>query len=85
MAAVLHGSARTTPRIRAELQRSKESTRTLAARYQLNPKTVAKWRARQTTSDAAMGPRHPAAPSSRRPRRQSSSSSGGEPSCRSMT
>ena len=59
MAAVLHGSARTTPRIRAELQRSKESTRTLAARYQLNPKTVAKWRARQTTGDAAMGPRDP--------------------------
>ena len=59
MAAVLHGSARTTPRIRAELQRSKESTRTLAARYQLNPKTVAKWRARQTTTDAAMGPRDP--------------------------
>ena len=59
MAAVLHGSARTTPRIRTELQRSKESTRTLAARYQLNPKTVAKWRARQTTVDAAMGPRDP--------------------------
>ena len=59
MAAVLHGSARTTPRIRAELQRSKVSTRTLAARYQLNPKTVAKWRARQTTGDAAMGPRDP--------------------------
>ena len=59
MAAILHGSARTTPRIRAELQRSKESSRTLAARYQLNPKTVAKWRARQTTTDAAMGPRDP--------------------------
>ena len=59
MAAVLHGSARTTPRIRAELQRSKESTRTLAARYRLNPKTVAKWRARQTTTDAVMGPRDP--------------------------
>jgi hypothetical protein len=25
----------------------------------LNPKTVAKWRARQTTADAAMGPREP--------------------------
>ena len=40
MASVLHGSARTTPRIRAELQASKESARSLAARYDLNPKTV---------------------------------------------
>jgi Integrase core domain len=59
MAAVLHGSARTTPRVRAELQTSKESTRTLAARYGLNPKTVTKWRGRQSTIDAAMGPRDP--------------------------
>lgn len=46
MAAVLHGTARTTPRVRAEVQTSKDSTRTLAARYGLNPKTVAKWRGR---------------------------------------
>ncbi len=59
MASLLHGSARTTPRVRAELQRSKDSTRALAARYQLNPKTVAKWRARQTTSDSPMGPAAP--------------------------
>jgi hypothetical protein len=31
--------------------------RALAARYQLNPKTVAKWRHRTTTADAPMGPR----------------------------
>ena len=37
MAGVLHGSARTTPRIRAELQASQEATRVLAARYGLNP------------------------------------------------
>jgi transposase InsO family protein len=59
MASVLHGSARTTPRIRAELQASKESTRALAARYRLNPKTVAKWRGRNTTAYAAMGPHSP--------------------------
>ena len=59
MAAGLHGSARTTPRVRAELQASQESTRALAARYGLNPKTVAKWRARQTTADTPMGPHQP--------------------------
>jgi hypothetical protein len=59
MAGILHGSARTTPRVRAELQASKESTRTLAEQYGLNPKTVAKWRKRTTTADAPMGPHMP--------------------------
>jgi hypothetical protein len=59
MASVLHVSARTTPCLRAELQASKESTRALAARYNLNPKTVAKWRTRTTAADAAMGPKVP--------------------------
>lgn len=60
MAAGLHGSARTTPRVRAELtEASQASTRRLAAQYGLNAKTVAKWRARSTTADAAMGPRRP--------------------------
>src|SRR5215212_7233040 len=64
MAAGLHGSARTTPRIRAELQAaelqaSQETTRALASRYSLNPKTVAKWRKRTTTADQPMGPSRP--------------------------
>ncbi len=59
MAAGLHGSARTTPRIRAELQRSQEPTRALAVRFGLNPKTVAKWRQRTTTADQPMGPARP--------------------------
>jgi len=59
MAGVVHGSARTTARVRVELQTSKEGTRALAARYGLNPKTVAKWRSRTSTSDAAMGSRDP--------------------------
>jgi hypothetical protein len=42
MAEILHGSARTTPRVRAELQASQEATCVLAARYGLNPKTVQK-------------------------------------------
>ena len=59
MAAGLHGSARTTPRVRAELQASQDTTRALAVRYGLNEKTVAKWRRRTTTADAPMGPRQP--------------------------
>jgi transposase InsO family protein len=59
MAPGLHGSARTTPRVRAELQASQETTRRLAARYGLNPKTVAKWRRRGSTADAPMGPSRP--------------------------
>jgi transposase InsO family protein len=59
MAAGLHGSARTTPRVRAELQAAQETTRALAARYGLNPKTIAKWRKRSTTADRPMGPARP--------------------------
>ena len=59
MASVLHGSARTTPRVRAELQEAQASSRTLARQYGVNPKTVLKWRKRTTTADAAMGPAKP--------------------------
>jgi len=52
VAGSLHGSARTTPRVRAELQASKEKTGTLAVRYGLSRTTVIKWRARTTTEDA---------------------------------
>ncbi len=46
MAAGLHGSACTTPRVRTELQAAKEGTRALAGRYGLNPEMVAKLRGR---------------------------------------
>jgi len=59
LGSVLHGCACTTPRIRAELEASQESTRSLAARHCLNPKTVKKWRNRTTTTDAPMGPKAP--------------------------
>ena len=59
MANMLHGSARTTPRVRAELQRSKEKTSVLAQRYELSRTTVTKWRSRTTTVDAPMGPTKP--------------------------
>ena len=59
MAGSLHGSARTTPRVRAELQASQEKTGTSARRYGLSRTTVTKWRARTTTDDAPMGPSAP--------------------------
>ncbi len=59
MAPGRHGSARTTPRVRAELQAAQGTTRALAARYGLNPKAVAKWRRRTTTADRPMGPSRP--------------------------
>ena len=59
MAGSLHGSARTTPRVRAELQASKETTSALTRRYGLSRATVTKWRSRTTTTDALMGPSAP--------------------------
>ena len=56
MASVLHGSARTTPRIRAEFKAAKTPARLLASQYGLNVKTVLKWRNRTETADAPMGP-----------------------------
>ena len=57
MASVLHGSGRTTPRIRAELQAAQAPARLLARQYGLNVKTVLKWRRRDKTADAPMGPK----------------------------
>jgi len=57
MAAVLHGSARATPRVRAVLQAAQASSRAIAAQYGLNPKTVLKWRKRSITVDAPTGPK----------------------------
>jgi hypothetical protein len=58
MARLLHGSARTTPCASRAPEVEREH-RALAIRYQLNPKTVAKWHARQATADAPMGPAAP--------------------------
>ena len=46
MGQILHGSAKTTHAVRAAIQRSKASIQELASRYDLNPKTVMKWRKR---------------------------------------
>ncbi|WP_101909027.1 IS481 family transposase [Marasmitruncus massiliensis] len=59
MGQILHGSARTTETTRRAIQNSQESLRTLATRYGINPKTVAKWRKRDSASDLRMGPKVP--------------------------
>ena len=59
MGQVLHGSATTTEAIRRAIQHSQASLRALAARHGINPKTVAKWKKRETTTDRPTGPRAP--------------------------
>jgi len=59
MGQVLHGSARTTEAVRRAIQLRQESVRAAAKRYGISPTTVQKWRSRQTTTDAAMGPKEP--------------------------
>lgn len=54
---VLHGSARTTAAVRRAIQQSQESLNRLAEHYDINPKTVAKWKKRTFVEDAPMGPR----------------------------
>jgi transposase-like protein len=59
MGQLLHGSARTTAAVRRAIQHSQESIAKLAERYNLNPKTVAKWKKRTQVDDAPMGPKQP--------------------------
>jgi len=59
MGQVLHGSATTTAAVRRAIQHSQESLMALAKRYDINPKTVAKWRGRQSVEDCKTGPASP--------------------------
>lgn len=59
MGQVLHGSATTTEAIRRAIQHSQASLRALGERYGVNPKTVAKWRQRDSVADRPTGPRQP--------------------------
>ena len=59
MGILLHGNAKTTPRIRKEIQESLESAATLARRYHLNVKTVLKWRKAECIVDKRSGPLKP--------------------------
>jgi hypothetical protein len=57
MGQLLHGSALTPQAVRRSIQRSQESLQALAKRHSIDPKTVAKWRKRTTTTDAPMEPK----------------------------
>jgi hypothetical protein len=59
MGQVLHASARTTEAVRRSIQNSQESLRSLARCYGVNPKTIAKWKARTSTADRRTGPKEP--------------------------
>ncbi|GAB5468492.1 MAG: IS481 family transposase [Rhodospirillales bacterium] len=59
MGQVLHASATTTEAVRRAIQGSQESLKTLAKRYGINPKTVAKWKKRSSVADLPTGPRQP--------------------------
>ena len=50
MGQLLHGSARTTAAVRRAIQQSQASLAQLAKRYDLNPKTVAKWKKRSDST-----------------------------------
>ena len=59
MGQVLHSSATTTQAVRRAIQNSQESLRTLAKRYGINQKTVAKWKKRTSVDDLTTGPKNP--------------------------
>ena len=59
MGQILHGSATTTEAVRRAIQNSQASIRSLSKRYGVNPKTVAKWRGRESVSDLPTGPKNP--------------------------
>ena len=59
MGQILHGSATTTHAVRAAIQRSKATIAELSEQYDLNPKTVMKWRNRSSVEDMPMGPKDP--------------------------
>jgi transposase InsO family protein len=59
MGQVRHGSATTTHAVRAAIQRSKASAKELSRTYGVNPKTVLKWRNRETVEDRKTGPKDP--------------------------
>jgi len=59
MGQVLHGNATTTAAVRRAIQDSQESLIKLSKRFGINPKTVDKWRKRNSVEDLKAGPENP--------------------------
>jgi transposase-like protein len=59
MGQIRHGCATTTHAVRAAIQRSEASLATLSKEFGVNPKTIAKWRKRQSVEDCKTGPKEP--------------------------
>ncbi len=57
MGSILHPNAKTTPKIREEIQNSTQSYAVLAKKYHLNIKTVQKWKKAKTVQDAKSEPK----------------------------
>ncbi len=62
-AQVLHQRAKATHAIRKDIQRSSASAAQLSRRYNLNPKTVRKWRRRSSVEDERMSAKQPSSTS----------------------
>ncbi len=59
MGQVLHGSATTTHAVRSAIQKSDATIKELSRRYNINPKTVMKWKYRNSVEDQPMGRKNP--------------------------
>jgi transposase-like protein len=57
MGQVLHPNARTTQAVRRAIRDSQESIAKAAVRFNVNPKTIIKWRKRENRNDRPMGPK----------------------------
>lgn len=59
MGNIHHANARTTARVRQEIQNSQESIAALAARFGINQKTVLRWKHADGVEDKKSGPKNP--------------------------
>ena len=57
MGQILHANARTTEATRREIRNCKESIAKAARRFNVNPKTIIKWKKREDSKDLSMGPK----------------------------
>ena len=58
MGQILHANARTTQAVRREIRNCKESLIKASKKFNVNPKTIAKWKKREDTQDLPMGPKN---------------------------